>query len=87
VIQPHECHRLQGKPILGVDGEDACPCFLTGGGWLDCPKAMLVEKAYATVAKAALTGDICSTCGGTNMRRAGTCLLCSDCGSTSGGCS
>lgn len=33
------------------------------------------------------TGDICSECGSPNMRRSGSCLLCNDCGSTSGGCS
>ena len=33
----------------------------------------------------AATGDVCSECGGGNMRRAGACLVCADCGS-SGGC-
>ena len=31
------------------------------------------------------TGDVCDTCGGSNMKRAGACLVCVDCGS-SGGC-
>lgn len=30
------------------------------------------------------TGDVCNTCGGSRMRRNGSCLLCEDCGSTSG---
>jgi hypothetical protein len=30
------------------------------------------------------TGEVCGTCGGINLRRAGSCLLCSDCGSTTG---
>ena len=34
--------------------------------------------------KSARTGAICSTCGSSNMRRAGACHVCGDCGSTSG---
>jgi ribonucleoside-diphosphate reductase alpha chain len=30
------------------------------------------------------TGDVCQTCGSLRMRRNGSCLLCEDCGSTSG---
>lgn len=30
------------------------------------------------------TGEICQTCGGVNMIRAGSCLTCQDCGSTTG---
>jgi hypothetical protein len=33
------------------------------------------------------SGDVCSRCGSPNMTRAGSCLLCRDCGDTSGGCS
>lgn len=32
------------------------------------------------------TGNVCARCGSTNQVRAGTCLLCLDCGDTSGGC-
>lgn len=32
------------------------------------------------------TGSVCMKCGGSNMVRAGTCMLCRDCGDTSGGC-
>ena len=34
--------------------------------------------------KSARTGAICSACGSSNMRRAGACHVCGDCGSTSG---
>jgi ribonucleoside-diphosphate reductase alpha chain len=34
--------------------------------------------------KSASTGAICSSCGSSNMRRAGACHVCGDCGSTSG---
>ena len=30
------------------------------------------------------TGDVCSTCNSLRMRRNGTCLVCDDCGATSG---
>ena len=30
------------------------------------------------------TGDVCSTCGGFTMKRAGTCLTCQACGGTTG---
>lgn len=33
------------------------------------------------------TGNVCTKCGSINVVRAGTCLLCRDCGDTSGGCS
>lgn len=32
------------------------------------------------------TGNVCMKCGSGNQVRAGTCLLCLDCGDTSGGC-
>ena len=35
-------------------------------------------------AKSSSTGAICSSCGSSNMRRAGACHVCGDCGSTSG---
>jgi ribonucleoside-diphosphate reductase alpha chain len=34
--------------------------------------------------RSAGTGQICSTCGSSNMQRAGACYVCGDCGSTSG---
>jgi hypothetical protein len=37
------------------------------------------------VRQAGYTGDVCDTCGGARMVRAGTCTRCEDCG-TSGGC-
>lgn len=32
------------------------------------------------------TGNVCQRCGSSNQVRAGMCLLCLDCGDTSGGC-
>lgn len=37
-----------------------------------------------TAMKQGFTGDCCTSCGGYNMRRNGTCLLCTDCGTTTG---
>lgn len=37
-------------------------------------------------ATTAPTGEQCGVCGGPNLTWAGTCKLCRDCGSTSGGC-
>jgi len=34
--------------------------------------------------RSAGTGMMCSTCGSSNMQRAGACYVCGDCGSTSG---
>jgi len=60
-----------------------CVCRLPGGGWLECP-----ESARRILPRPAIkvSGDICLDCGSANVTRAGTCLLCQDCGSTNGGC-
>jgi hypothetical protein len=41
-------------------------------------------KPKPSVREAGYTGDYCDTCGGSRMKRNGACLLCDDCGSTSG---
>lgn len=44
-------------------------------------------KASPTISKARVegyTGDACDQCGGCRMKRNGACLLCEDCGSSSG---
>lgn len=84
------CKRLHGGSVglcgcrlpLGADGK---------GGWLECPpqaRRVLPKQAAVKVAvERQVTGDICHSCGGPNMMRAGTCLVCRDCGDSSGGCS
>lgn len=47
----------------------------------DTPHQRAVARAQG------YTGDPCNTCGSLSMRRAGICLVCDSCGSTSGGCS
>ena len=65
-----------------------CQCFLPNEqGFLECPPETRRPLAKRQAAPPARTGDICATCGGANLVRAGTCLLCRDCGDTSGGCS
>lgn len=44
--------------------------------------AMMVQSEIATAQ--GFTGDSCATCGNFAMKRAGTCLTCTACGSTSG---
>lgn len=44
-----------------------------------------LEKSNGQAKKSlGYTGDLCDTCGGCRMRRNGACLLCDDCGATSG---
>ena len=73
------CNRLHGGSVRD------CGCRLPDeGGWLECPP----EARLAAVPPAVKpSGEFCHDCGGTRTVRAGTCLLCLDCGSTSGGCS
>ena len=46
--------------------------------------SMAAEFGGHGSSKSARTGAICSACGSSNMRRAGACHVCGDCGSTSG---
>lgn len=87
-MEEHECQRLHGLSIL--DGE-GCRCF-QADGFLECPAAargvLVAEEAPAPPPKrVTLAGEFCQDCGSPNMTRAGTCMVCRDCGSTSGGCS
>lgn len=49
---------------------------ITGNGHAAAGKAQSKGKGYS--------GDACDQCGSFKMRRNGTCLLCDDCGATSG---
>jgi hypothetical protein len=82
-----ECHRLRGKPLLGEGADDACRCFLTDGGFLECP--VEADCVIPVKRKPAIkpTGDSCQECGSFAMVRTGTCMTCQSCGSSSGGCS
>ena len=44
--------------------------------------SMLTQREMAT--GQGFTGDACPNCGGFSMKRAGTCLTCQACGSTTG---
>lgn len=41
-------------------------------------------KTREVEARGPLTGDTCASCGGSKMQRAGTCLVCQDCGEPTG---
>ncbi len=42
------------------------------------------RAGWAEMADAPATGYVCEGCGGSNVTRSGSCLLCQDCGQTSG---
>lgn len=44
------------------------------------PMAAKIKKARSM----GFTGDMCTSCGGMNMKKNGSCLVCSDCGTTTG---
>lgn len=46
--------------------------------------APIVDTNHSTKIVSGYTGDVCVICQGARMRRNGACLLCEDCGSTSG---
>lgn len=90
-----ECHRLHGVSLLEGEG---CRCF-QADGFLECPasarRVLNVDAPTPEPApepspptkRVSMAGDFCQDCGSPNMTRAGTCMVCRDCGSTSGGCS
>jgi hypothetical protein len=87
------CARLKGGCVRD------CLCMLSNeGGFIACPPSArrVLRKVFEPVVvrsislvekRESLSGDICADCGSPNMVRAGSCLLCRDCGSTNGGCS
>lgn len=48
------------------------------------PQAAVNGAARGQAVAAGYTGDVCETCGGSRMKRAGACLVCEECGSNSG---
>jgi hypothetical protein len=60
---------LYGRPVTGLAANGA-----------PIPPA----ARHAAPAAPGYTGDVCDACGGARLRRGGTCLVCDDCGSTSG---
>ncbi len=80
-VDLHNCARVRGRSVR------ECVCRVEGG-WLECPPETRGPGLVTLVSRPpTLTGDFCAECGGVSLARAGTCLLCLDCGSTSGGCS
>lgn len=75
-LDPVSCkafHRYGGEGVVELDLS-----VKRASDWL--PQAPLAIMPQTT-------GDNCRDCGGFTMVRTGTCLTCSICGSTSGGCS
>jgi ribonucleoside-diphosphate reductase alpha chain len=48
------------------------------------PLEDVAERSQQAARELGFTGDICETCGGSQMVRNGTCLKCNECGSTTG---
>lgn len=85
-VSESHCARLHGG------GVRECICFLPNkGGFIECPpvaRTVLQHRpAPSPRPQPTLAGEFCADCGSPNVTRAGTCMLCRDCGSTSGGCS
>jgi len=86
-----ECPPEARGVLMAIKGQLHCPfrraspdCLERHYLGMPCP----VEPEPSAITNAgSLTGDFCAECGSTQMVRAGTCLLCRDCGSTTGGCS
>lgn len=55
-----------------------------GSGRFRALHAEMEPVAVAQPTSPAFTGDVCPTCGGSKMIRAGACATCLDCGSSSG---
>ena len=81
-----ENHRLHEKPAV-------VEVVTPWGAHVSCDAAAsgrfraLFGEMVPEPQKLTPSGDICTRCGGSNMARAGKCMLCLDCGDQSGGCS
>lgn len=76
------CSRARGGSVRD------CVCRLADeAGWAECPPETLGVPSHRRAEPPSFSGDICVTCGGTQMIRTGTCLTCLNCGSSDGGCS
>lgn len=80
-----------GRPLGGVDLVAAATEVVPAPA---PPKLQVVETpkvaaaaatdVYAKARTLGFSGQPCTTCGSPNTRNAGTCLVCTDCGATSG---
>lgn len=71
-LQPGEVAAVLAPPAMPTDRE---------GRPLDAPKVgdtLLAARAQG------YTGDVCNHCGGARMKMAGHCMVCDDCGETTG---
>lgn len=75
---PHFCF----VPSEGTPGEGI---RWTSAGRLFAPTKYGKKRPGSIAARdGGYTGDLCDSCSGTHMVRNGSCLLCTDCGSTTG---
>ena len=65
------------------DESEGSPDFFSDDGAIEVKSSK--EYSVAESARAmGFTGDICTTCGSSQMVRNGTCLKCNECGETTG---
>ena len=89
-----ECDR-HGECLIGDPNQDGVPHNdpvdnSYGTRFLNEREQRIMKKALigsSRLIASGFTGDICQDCHGVAMIRTGTCLTCTSCGSTSGGCS
>lgn len=76
-FSPERCDRPLGQPNppSELDATPAPP---------DDPAPFAPAGAAAVARAQGFTGDICRECGKPTMRRNGTCLVCAECGATTG---
>lgn len=85
-----ENRRLHGRPAVVEELTDygavvACPAAATGRfRALSSEMEPVAAPKRPAARDQGYSGDICGQCQGCRLRRNGACLLCEDCGSTSG---
>ena len=77
---------LVARPVPGAPAPAAAPAEPHPPAPLSAaaPLATLAPAATDQLRHLGYSGNVCVTCGGTRMRRRGTCETCEDCGATSG---
>lgn len=79
--------RLNGEPARVralADWGAYVECAAAATGEYRALYAEMEMPRRAAPPREGYTGDVCPTCGGSRMRRAGSCSVCEECGTTSG---
>ena len=79
--ESHGYHR--GHPPAELPSEVTMDHLLRARAILDAAPIPEPDK-FQVARMQGFTGDICSQCGGVHMQMAGHCMVCADCGTTTG---